>query len=219
MEPQIWLKTEEKSATFLVLNGHMVHKLKVSGNMLTLKRNTTQVLEALQQGRAPAEAGAKSVETLDAQTIGKATVSPGNGSLTLTGESDGPKSLTFSTSDNNADQIMKAILDQSGKSFQPTQEEIGVVEALIPPIIIGLFGGLFWAGVNQAANELAAGKAVEVKGFRRRGLQKFLIMVAETLGTTGTMALGILLAVLILGWAGMRLVKRPQRTVWLPQSA
>lgn len=219
MESQIWTKAEEKWAHILVMRGYEIHCLKVTGNMLTLKRNLKGVLEALEQGRAPSDAGAKSVEALDARTIAKAEVSPGNGSLTLHGEGDSPKKLTFGTSDGNADAILRAILAQSGRSFLPTQEEIGIVEALIPPAIIGVLGGLFWAGVYQAAGRMANGEAVEVTRVRRRGLQRVLIWVAEMLGTGGTVAIGVVLLVLILAWAARRVIRRPERTVWLPEIA
>src|SRR3954447_14018189 len=101
MESQIWLKSQEKMTTILVLRGHEVHRLKVTG--LMLKRKVQGVLEALQQGRAPADAGATAVETLDARAITKAEVSPGNGSLTLHGE--GSRTLTFSTADSKAHEV------------------------------------------------------------------------------------------------------------------
>src|SRR6476620_6150301 len=108
MESQIWSKTEEKWATILLLRGHEVQRLKVSGMSLTLKRKVQGVLEALRQGQDPSDAGAKVAETLDARTIGKAEVSPGNGSLTLHGGGDSPKTLSFSTADSNADEILRA---------------------------------------------------------------------------------------------------------------
>ena len=219
MEPQIWSKAEEKFAYVLTLREHEVHLLKVTGNVLTLKRNLKGVIEALEQGKPPAEAGAKSFETLDARTVRKAQVSPGNGSLTLHGGENGSKELTYSTGDNNADVILQAILAQSGQSFQTTQEEIGVVEALIPPVITGVVGGFLWMGVYQSAGKIAAGEEVEVTGFRRRGLQRLLITVADFLGPTGTIAVGVLLLVLVVGWAARRIIHRPVRTVWLPQSA
>jgi hypothetical protein len=46
-----------------------------------------------------------------------------------------------------------------------------------------------------------------------------LLMIADTLGTGGTIAVGILLLALIDGWAAMRIVRRPERTFWLPESA
>jgi hypothetical protein len=114
---------------------------------------------------------------------------------------------------------LRQILAQSGRTFQPTQEEIGVVEALMPPAIFGVIGGLLWAGVYQAAGKLAVGEAVEVKGFRRRGLQRLLIGAADILGPNGTIAVGVVLLVLILGWAARRIIHRPERTVWLPEPA
>ncbi|SIN78747.1 hypothetical protein SAMN05444166_0852 [Singulisphaera sp. GP187] len=219
MESQIWSKTQEKWAFILVLRGHEVHCLKVTGISLTIKRKVQGVLEALQQGKAPAEVGAKSVQTLDARTIGKAEVSPGNGSLTLHGEADGSKPLKFSSADDNADEILRAILAQSGRTYQPAQEEIGVVEAVLPLAIFGALAGLFWAGVYQAAGKMAAGEVVEVTGYRRRGMQQMLIKVAEILGTGGTIAVGVVLLVLIVGWAVQRIIHRPERTVWLPEKA
>ncbi len=217
MESQIWSKSFEKWAYILMLKDQEVHLLKVTGNVLTLKRNVSQVLDALAQGQAPASVGAKSVETLDARTISKAEVSPGDGSLTLHGGTDGSKKLAYSTGDENATEILQAILAQSGRAFQQSQEEIGVVEALLPPAIFGGIFGLFWAGVYQSAGQLAAGEEVEVRGLRRRGLQRILIWTAELLGTGGTVAVGLLLLVLVLGWAAMRIIRRPERTVWLPE--
>ena len=109
---QIWSKVQDKFAQILVLRGQEVHLLKVTGISLTLKRKVQGVLEALQQGQSPADAGAKPVETLDARAIRKAEVSPGNGSLTLHGEGDKPRKLTFSTADSDADGILQAILAQ-----------------------------------------------------------------------------------------------------------
>jgi hypothetical protein len=43
-----------------------------------------------------------------------------------------------------------------------------------------------------------------------------LITVAELLGPKGTIAAGVVLLALVLGWATMRIVRRPKRTVRLP---
>ena len=43
--------------------------------------------------------------------------------------------------------------------------------------------------------------------------------MADLLGPTGTVAAGVALAVLVVGWAAMRIIKRPVRTVWLPEKA
>lgn len=219
MEPQIWSKSEEKWAYIFMLRGHEVYRLKVTGISLTLKRKVQGVLEALQQGQEPSAAGAKSVETLDARTISKAEVSPGNSSLTLHGTGEGAQSLRFTTADDNADEILQAVLVQSGRTFQPTQEEIGVFEALIPPVVVGALGGLLWVGLRDAAGKIAAGEELEVKGVRRRGLQQIMITAAEILGPNGTIALGVVLGVAVLGWAVLRVVRRPERTVWLPAEA
>src|SRR3954451_11274704 len=103
MQPQIWSKIDDKWAYILVLRDHEVSCLKVNGMALTLKRKVQGIIEALEQGKPPEEVGVKKVETLDARTIGKAEVTPGNGSLTLRGEGDGGKKMTFSTGGKDAD--------------------------------------------------------------------------------------------------------------------
>jgi|GEM_PF-2314169 len=218
METQIWSKVEEKVAYILLLRGGEVYRVKVTGNVLTLKRNYQRVLEALQQGQNPEEVGAKSVEKIEVRTIGKAQVSPGNNSLTLYGGEDGTKSLSFSTRDDNADAILKTILGQSGKSFKTSQEDVGVGEALLPPLVLGGFGGLCWAAVYQAAATVAAGQEVEITGFRRRGIKRLVAWLGELLGTGGTIGVGVVLLALILAWAVHRLVRRPQRSVWVPET-
>jgi len=216
MEPLIWSKSEEKWAYILMLRGHEVHRLKVTGNMLTLKRNLKAVLEALEQGQAPADAGAKSVQTLDARTIVKAEVTPENTSLTLHGGEDGSTELTYSTGDGNADAILRSILAKTDRAFQSTQEAFTVFEALVSPAILGVFAGLFWGLIYQAAGQLATGEKLEAHG-RRAGMQRMLFWAAELLGTNGTIGFGVALLVLFLGWIARRIVKRPERTVWLPE--
>jgi hypothetical protein len=188
--------------------------------MVTLKRNVKAVMEGLEQGLAPDEVKAKSVETLDVRSITKAEIGPENRTLHVYGPgADGKEQmLSFMSDVPNADGILQAILARGNQTFQPTQEPISVGEALLPPGIVGVLGALLWAGLYQSAGALAAGNVVEVHG-RRRGLQQLLNWVAEVLGVTGVIAVGVVLLCLILGWAARRIVKRPERTVWLPQSA
>ena len=85
----------------------------------------------------------------------------------------------------------------------------------MPPIIIGLIIGFVWTMVYWTAGDLASGKEIEITG-RRRGLKQMFVWAAETLGMNGTLILGGVLLLAIVGWATMRLVRRPQRTVWQP---
>ena len=118
METQIWSKVEDKCAYILALRGSKVHRLKVTGSGSTLKRNVKFAMEALAAERPPADAGAKSIESLDARTVVKAEVSPGNNSLTLHGGEDGLKTLTCTTGGWDADAILRTILSQSGRTLQ-----------------------------------------------------------------------------------------------------
>ncbi|MEW4569802.1 hypothetical protein AB1L88_18210 [Tautonia sp. JC769] len=215
MDVQIWSKSQEKRAHVLALRGNEVSLVSLSGNMFTLKKKLKEVIERLEAGDDPSQLKAGSVATIDAASIARARVSPGNDSLTLHGGPDGSKTLSFPTADGNASEILQAILGRAGRSFQSTREDIGVFEAIIPPAIVGGLGGLFWMGTYDAATRLASGEAVEATG-RRQGMKRLLIGVADTLGTTGTIAVGVGLLALVLGWAFLRITRRPQRTVWLP---
>ncbi|MHC5544200.1 hypothetical protein ACYOEI_38725, partial [Singulisphaera rosea] len=210
METQIWCKTQEKWANILILRGNEVSSLKVSGMSITLKGKVQGVLDALGQGQDPAEVKAKLQQTLDVRAIGKAVVSPGNSSLTLHGEGEGAPKVEFAPAEDNADEILRTILARSGRTYQPAQEEIGVVEALIPPALLGVVGGIIWGLIYHTAGELASGVDVEVNGVRRRGLQRILITIAGILGTNGSIAVGVLLLLLVVGWAAKRVVHRPE---------
>jgi hypothetical protein len=219
MDLQIWSKSEEKWAYVLLLRNEEVHRIKITGNMLTLKRNLNAALEALQQGKDPSELGAKSVETLKVGTISKAEVSPENNSLTLYGDGEKPQELAYTSAESNADEIMRAIFAKTGKNFQSAQEPISAIDALLPPIFLGVLGGLFWGAIYQSAGQIASGQELEVHGARRRGFQRIMISLAEILGTNGTILVGVVLLVLIVGWAAKRIIHRPERTVWLPVNA
>lgn len=218
MQSQIWSKVDDKWATILMLRGHEVSCLSLNGLSLTLKRKVQGIVEALQQGKTPEEAGVKKAETLDARTIGRAEVSPGNDSLTLKGEGEGGKKLTFSTGGKDADRIVQAILAASGRDFLTTQEEIGAFESIIPPVLVGVVGGVISAAIYGAAGKLESGEQIEIKG-RRRGVQQLMISAAETLGTRGALGIGAAVVVLALAWGALRIVRRPHRTVWLPETA
>ena len=218
METQVWTKTEEKFANLLTLRGHEVHELRVSGNVLTMKRNLKGVQEALDAGRPPAEAGAKVVETLDARTIAKAELSPGNAALTLHGPGEKPTKVYFSPGDKTADAILGAILARSGQTFHETQEEVGVVEALAVPGTVGVLGGLFCFFLYDAATKLAAGEELVARG-RKKGLQTMINDIAGLVGPSGALAIAGAFLLLIGLWGFRQLTKRPMRTVLKPAVA
>src|SRR4051794_35238705 len=105
MESQIWSKVEEKRAHILMLRGHEVYRLKVTGMSLTLKRKAQGVLGGLEPGKAPAEGGANWGERPDPRTVGKAGVSPGKASRPLPGEGGGATKRPSPAADSNADAI------------------------------------------------------------------------------------------------------------------
>ena len=123
------------------------------------------------------------------------------------------KKLSFSIGDNKAGEIARAVVARTGRSFREGKQDITAFEAVLPPLILGVLLGFFWTLLYLAAGDLESGKELNTTG--RRGLWKALFAwIAEMLGVNGTLILGAVLLLLILGWATNRVVRRPQRTVW-----
>lgn len=216
METQLWAaKMGEKWADFLVMRGTEITELRVSGSKIFLKKKVTKFLEAIAAGQAPDDAGAKVVNRIDARQIRQVELGPGNDTIKFFPEDPAGKNLKFLPDKIKADQLWEAIRPATGKDFEPAQVEIGAVEAVLPSTLLAVVVGVFWGVTYHTAGEIASGKAVEATG-RRRGTQQLLIWVAETLGTTGLVAAGVLLLLLIGGNAIRRLKFRPVKTVWLP---
>lgn len=213
MESRVWANAQDKFVDFLVFRGEEIHTFRVRG--LMLKRKAQGIAEQIEQGAHPAEAGAKPTSTA-IHAIHQVDVSPSNKSLTFYAP-DGTK-LKFTSSNADADAILATILERGGRTFIPAQQPIGVVEAVIPPTILGVIGGLFWLALQDTVQKHAAGEEVEVKG-RRQGMQKLLVWVADTLGSNGVMLVGVGLGILVVVWLLSRLLKRPERTVWVPATS
>lgn len=211
MDLQIWSKVEEKRGVILALRGDAVHRIGISGRKA--RREVPKMIEALEQGQEPASLGAGSVETLKVGSIGRAEVNPEKNHVKFRAEGDDGASLKFSTSDYGAAEIARLVLARAGRAFHEERHDLGPLEALFQPALIGAIIGFFWWLLYNSANQLAAGGEIKV-GNRRRGLQQIMIQVAEMLGVNGTLMIGAALLALILGWAAMRVVRRPQRTVW-----
>jgi hypothetical protein len=215
MDLQLWSKVEEKRGIVLALRGDEVHRLEISGNKA--RQDVPRIIEALQQGQEPGAVGANSVQSLKLASIGQARVSPDQDDVEFHAEGENGSPLKFTTVGKQASEIARTILARTGRPFREDREDITAVEAVMPPLIIGVILGVVWALLYGAAGQVASGEEIEVHG-RRAGLKRLFIMVAEMLGVNGTLVLGAVLLLWILGWATMRVVRRPQRTVWQAQS-
>jgi hypothetical protein len=216
MESQIWAKVEDKWAYIFMLTDQEVYRMKVTGLMLS--RKVKGILEALQQGQEPQDVGAKSVEHLSLQSIGKVEVNPDNTHLTLYEANGTGTSLAFSPPDDNATEIVQAVLARTGRAYEPQKQEITAFEAILGPGILGLIAGGLLAACYFTARDLEAGLVVEATG-RRAGLKSLMIMVSQILGTTGTLAVGGVIMALLLFMAINALKHRPEKTVWQPALA
>jgi hypothetical protein len=215
---EIWSKVEEKRGVILALRGDELHRIGMIGMSGKPAREIPKMIEALKQGQEPSSLGARSVETLKIASIGRAEVSPGQDSVKFSAEGDDGATLNFSSSESKASEIARAVLARAGRPFLEEKQDIGPVEAVMPPLITGVILGIVCAFLYGTAGQLEGGEQIEVHG-RRSGLKRLFVFVAGLLGVKGTMAVGVLILVLVVAWAAMRIVHRPQRTVWQLEQA
>ena len=213
MDVQLWSKADEKRATILALRGDEIHCLEVTGNKA--RQEAARIMGALQEGREPSTVGANSGSSLKVGSIARAQVCEDNMLVEFHPEGENGKPVKFASSDKKGADIIRTVLARAGRPYREEKQDITFVEAVIPPIILGLIVGFVWTMVYWTAGEIASGKEIELTG-RRRGLKQMFVWAAETLGLNGTLILGAVLLLGFLGWATMRVVRRPQRTVWQP---
>jgi hypothetical protein len=216
MDLQVWSKAEEKRGVVLALRGDEIHRIEVTGNKA--RQEVPRIIGALQQGQEPANVGANSVQTLKLASIAQTRVSPDQDDVEFRGDGDKAATLSFSIGDNKAEEIARAVLARTGRSFREEKQDITAVEAVLPPVILGAIIGFFWAMLYLSAGDIESGKEVNVSG-RRALFKQLFAWVAGMLGVNGTLIIGALLLLWILGWATMRVVRRPQRTVWQAEAA
>jgi hypothetical protein len=216
MDVQLWSKVEEKRATILALRDDEIHCIEVTGNKAG--QEAARIAGALQEGQDPSAVGATSASSLKVGSIARAQVCEDNMFVEFHPEGENGKPVKFTSSDKQGADVIRAVLARAGRPFREGRQDITAVEAVMPPIIIGVIIGFFWTMIYWGAGDLEAGKDVEAHG-RRRGLQQLFIFIAEMLGTNGILILGVVLLLAIIGWATMRVVRRPQRTVWQPDLA
>jgi hypothetical protein len=180
-------------------------------------REVPRMIEALRQGQEPSAVGARSVETLKLSSIGRAEVTPEQYTVKFIADGDNGATLEYSSSETNGAEIARTVLARTGRTYREEKQDIGPVEAVMPPIVMGVVIGIFWALLYGSAGQVEAGEQVQIRPGRHSGMKRLFVTLASMLGVNGTIGLGVVLALLIVGWATMRLVRRPQRTVWLPE--
>lgn len=82
----------------------------------------------------------------------------------------------------------------SQKNFSPSTEKVGNAGAIVKPALYTLAVAIFSAVLINMANEIENGNTVVASG-SKRGFKKILILIAETLGFYGCLALGIVATV------------------------
>lgn len=211
MSMQLWSRVEEKRGVILASQGEALHRLEINGSKA--RQDVLRILGVLEQGQSPEVVGANSIQTVGLAAIREVRVSPDHDEIEFHAEGGGTTPLKFSTGGKGAIEIAQSVIARTGRPFQEEKQDITAVEAVLPPIIIGVILGFFWALLYGAAGQIAAGEEIEVHG-RRAGLKRILLWAAELLGVNGTLVLGAVLGLWVIGWTAMRVVRRPQRTVW-----
>jgi hypothetical protein len=221
METRVWHKIEDKQGTVLALTGDAVHHISFSGK--NAKQEATEAVTALLAGKDPATVVSSSSKAVPLAAINRVEVSHDHGTVKFhTVEADKPVKVEFMVrSGDDGPGIARAVVERTAITHPERSEDIGVVEALLAPVILGVIAGVAWVFVYFAATALDSDEEINVAqgGRRGRGLKRLIVFVAEILGTNGTIAVGAVLLAAFVGWAILRVVKRPQQLVWGPPAA
>ena len=211
METRVWHKVGEKRGEVLVLTGDALHRIEVKGDKA--KQEVPALAAAIGQGQDVA--GHPGARVVPLASVRRVEVAPGHSSVKFHHEAEGkPGSLEFSVAEAaHAREIARAAVERAGLPAEERSEDITVGEALMPPIILGAIVGVVWGLLYMAAVGIEQGDEARIRG-RHAGRKRILAFVAQILGTNGTLAVGAVLLALFVGWAVMRVVKRPQKTVW-----
>ena len=208
MDVQLWSKAEEKRAVILALRGDEIHCLEVTGNKA--RQEAARIMGALQQGQEPSALGANSSSALKVGSIGRrrsARTTCSSNSIPK-GRTGNPSSSRAATrrAPRSSGRSSPAPADRSARRSRTSRRS----RPWCRRIIIGVIIGFFWTMVYWTAGEMAAAR----QGDRgppaaRRGLKQMFVFVAGMLGVNGTLVLGVVLLLAIIGWATMRVVRRP----------
>lgn len=217
MDLQLWTKAEQKKFTILALRGDEVHCLEIRGD--NAHQDAARMVEALQQGQEPSGLGATTVSSIKVSSIAQARACPDNEIVELHPEGTDGKVMKFPTSGKTAADVIRAVLARSGRSYQEGRKDITAFEAMAPSIGVGVVLAFFWGLLYLTASDIESGKGVDVEHGRRRGLKQLFAWLAGMLGMKGTLMVGGGVLALLIAWAAVRLVKRPQRAVWTPATA
>jgi hypothetical protein len=213
METRVWHKVGEKQGSILVLTGDSLHRITVKGDKV--KHEVPALAGSLAQGQPPSGVGEAHVVPFT--NIRRVEIDPDGTALKFFHDGGGkPAKVDFSAPDKDqAREIAQTAVQRAGLPAEERSEDITVVEAMMPPVILGAISGVLWFILYTIASEIANGEEAEVRGGGRgRGLKVLFVFVANLLGKTGTLVLGGVLAALFVSWAVMRVVKRPQKLVW-----
>jgi hypothetical protein len=174
---------------------------------------------ALPGGQDPAGAASPATKVVPVASIGRVEVSHGRDTVKFhTVEAGKPAVVDFTVAGQGAPKIARAVVERAGITHPERSEDVGVVEALLGPVILGAIAGVLWALVYAAAT--GDEEIDTTRGGRLgRGLKVIVAFLASLLGPNGTLVVGAILLVAFLGWAVRRIVKRPQRLVWGPATA
>jgi len=218
MDTRVWVRSEEKSAVVLALTGDALYRLAFTGKQAG--REATEAAKAIEAGQAPARFVTGTSKSMPLAAIGRVEVSHGLDAVKVVARAgETPIKLEFRAPTGvDAPGIARAVVERAAISHPERPEPIGAVEALLPPVILGVIAGLLWAVVYGASTTLEDGGEIEVDrgGRRGRGLKMLVVFIARMLGANGTLVLGALLLAFFLAWVVRRIVKRPQRLVWGP---
>jgi hypothetical protein len=214
METRVWYTVGENQGTILALTRDSMHRITVKGDKA--KQEVPALAGSLAQGQLLAGVGEAQVVLFT--NVRRVEIDPGGTGVKIIHDGGGkPAKVDFSAPDKDqARDIAQTAAQRARLPAEEWSEDIPLFEALIPPVFLGAIVGVLWFILYTIATELANGAVPRVRpgGGRGRALKGLFVTLAKLLGMNGTLVVGAVLLTLFVYWAVMRVVKRPQKTVW-----
>jgi hypothetical protein len=157
--------------------------------ILMSSKKYTDAAEMIEAGDKKSMLSLTKTKEIALDTLEKVSHLDNSSSLTLT---HGGKTLSLDFGDAEKVKEVAAVLSDM-RQFTVSQGSQTIFSAMTPSLIgLGVTVGLTWL-IHSMAADIASGQEVDVSG-RKSLYKRIFAWLAETLGTTGTLAVGGLIA-------------------------
>jgi hypothetical protein len=217
MDTLVWQNALGEFGEILAVTGDSIWNLCVDGKDAV--QRASEVSAALRSGQDPASITAKKAIRLPMASIVRVEVSHGRDAIkVLAGPGSKPSKIKFfARKEDDVPAIARLVIDRAGLPYVERLEKVGIGTALLFPSVMAGIALWLWCLTYYVAWTTLNGRQEDIN---RNGLgaKHLILLIADTIGLNGVIALGVILLVGFLGWMLRRLTHRPLHLVWAPQA-